>query len=125
MRFRHLKPIIAICVLATLAASMQAQDLYVGQFNIRNANSKDAANGNGWERRCPVICDIFRVESFDVFGSQEVLNGQLEDLCAALPQYDYVGVGRNDGKQAGEYAPIFYKKDRFELLEQDSSNSPR
>ena len=117
MRFRLSRLILAVCVLAASAASMQAQDLYVGQFNIRNANSKDAANGNGWERRCPVICDIFRVESFDVFGSQEVLHRQIEDLCEALPQYDYVGVGRNDGKQAGEYAPIFYKKDRIKCLE--------
>ena len=56
MRFRLSRLILAAYVFMASAASMQAQDLYVGQFNIRNANSKDAANGNGWERRCPVIC---------------------------------------------------------------------
>lgn len=94
-----------------------AQDLYIGQYNIRNANAKDSAAGNGWERRCPVVCDILRAESFDIFGSQEVLHGQMEDLRAALPQYESIGVGRNDGKTGGEYAPIFYKKDRIRCLQ--------
>jgi hypothetical protein len=74
------------------------------------------ASGNGWERRCPVVCDIIRVESFDIFGSQEVLHGQLEDMLKALPQYAYVGAGRNDGKTKGEYAPIFYRTDRIKCL---------
>ena len=41
---------------------------------------------------------------------------QMEDLQNALPEYGYVGVGRNDGKTEGEYAPIFYRKDRFRCL---------
>lgn len=40
----------------------------------------------------------------------------MNDLKNALPEYDYVGVGRNDGKTEGEYAPIFYKKDRIKCL---------
>lgn len=107
--------LLALSVLA-FATTLQAQTLYVGEFNIRNANDKDAKAGNGWERRCPVVCNIFRIENFDIFGAQEVYHSQLEDLCEALPQYGYVGVGRDDGKQAGEYAPIFYKKDRIKCL---------
>ena len=95
---------------------LSAQPLYVGEFNIRNDNAKDAAAGNGWAVRCPVVCDILKVESFDIFGTQEVLHNQLEDMLAALPDYDYVGVGRNDGKTSGEYAAIFYKKDRVKCL---------
>ena len=63
------------------------------------------------------MCDILRAESFDIFGSQEVLHGQMEDLRAALPQYESIGVGRNDGKTGGEYAPIFYNKDRIRCLQ--------
>ena len=107
--------VIGLCLLLTL--SISAQDLYIGQYNIRNANAKDSAAGNGWERRCPVVCDILRAESFDIFGSQEVLHSQMEDLCPALPQYESIGVGRNDGNTAGEYAPIFYKKDRIRCLQ--------
>ena len=98
------------------AAAMSAQPLYVGEFNIRNDNAKDAAAGNGWVVRCPVVCDILNVESFDIFGTQEVLHNQLEDMLAALPDYDYIGVGRNDGKTSGEYAAIFYRSDRVKCL---------
>ena len=115
--YKILKSLIAAGMLAIVPNVLHAQELYIGQYNIRNANAKDAAEGNGWERRCPVVCDIIRAESFDIFGSQEVLHSQLEDMRNALPQYDYVGVGRNDGKTAGEYAPIFYKKDRIRCLQ--------
>ena len=115
--YKILKSLIAAGMLAIVPNVLHAQELYIGQYNIRNANAKDAAEGNGWERRCPVVCDIIRAESFDIFGSQEVLHSQMEDMQSALPQYDYVGVGRNDGKTAGEYAPIFYKKDRIRCLQ--------
>ena len=100
-----------------MAFSVSAQDLVVGSYNIRNSNSGDARNGNGWERRCPVICDQVEWVGFDVFGLQEVKHNQLEDMLAGLPDYDYEGVGRDDGKQAGEYSPILYKKERFKKLE--------
>ena len=112
-----LKCLITACLLAVAPYALSAQDLYIGQYNIRNANAKDSAAGNGWERRCAVVCDILRVESFDIFGSQEVLHSQMEDLQRALPEYGFVGVGRNDGKTEGEYAPIFYKKDRIKCLQ--------
>ena len=100
-----------------MAFSVSAQDLVVGSYNIRNSNSGDTRNGNGWERRCPVICDQVEWVGFDVFGLQEVKHNQLEDMLAGLPDYTYEGVGRDDGKQAGEYSPIFYKKERFKYLE--------
>ena len=112
-----LKCLITACLLAVASYALSAQELYIGQYNIRNANAKDVAAGNGWERRCPVVCDILRVESFDIFGSQEVLHSQMEDLQRALPEYGFVGVGRNDGKTEGEYAPIFFKKDRIKCLQ--------
>ena len=100
-----------------MAFSVSAQDLVVGSYNIRNSNSGDTKNGNGWERRCPVICDQVEGVGFDVFGLQEVKHNQLEDMLNGLPDYDYEGVGRDDGKQAGEYSPILYKKERFKKLE--------
>lgn len=107
-----------LLVLSILSATvaLHARPLYLGEFNIRNDNAKDAAAGNGWATRCPVVCDILKVESFDIFGTQEVLHNQLEDMLVALPDYDYIGVGRNDGKTSGEYAAIFYKSDRIKCL---------
>lgn len=93
-----------------------AQDLRVGSYNIRYANEGDAQNGNGWAQRCPVQIQLIRYNAFDVLGTQEVLHPQLLDLLAGLPEYDYIGVGRDDGKTEGEYAPIFYRKDKIECL---------
>lgn len=93
-----------------------AQSLFVGTYNIRNHNSGDDAAGNVWSTRCKVICDQMNFEDPDIFGTQEVLHEQLADLTAGLDGYAYIGVGRDDGKTAGEYSAIFYKKDRIKLL---------
>ena len=112
-----MKKCFILLAMVLMAFSVSAQDLVVGSYNIRNSNSGDTKNGNGWERRCPVICDQVEWVGFDVFGLQEVKHNQVEDMLAGLPDYDYEGVGRDDGKQAGEYSPIFYKKERFKKLE--------
>lgn len=99
------------------AMAMSAQQLFVGSYNIRNHNSDDDREGNVWTKRCQVICDQLNFEDPDVFGTQEVLVGQLHDLLNGLDGYGYVGVGRDDGKEDGEYSAIFYKKDRLQLLD--------
>lgn len=104
-----------ICVIAGISL-LQAQKLNVASFNIRYANSGDSLAGNGWQQRFPAICNLVSFHDFDIWGAQEVLNPQLVDLTNGLPQYGYIGVGRDDGKQAGEYAPIFYKNEIFDLL---------
>lgn len=98
------------------AVAVGAQQLFVGTYNIRNRNGGDEQKGNVWATRCKVICDQVNFEAPDVFGTQEVLAGQLQDMRAQLDNYDYIGVGRDDGKEAGEYAAIFYKKDHLKLL---------
>lgn len=100
-----------------LVAGAFAQTYNMGSYNIRNQNDGDANNGNGWEQRLPVIVSMIEFYDFDVIGLQEVKYGQLKDLEAGLPDYGYIGVGRDDGKQAGEHSSIFYKKDRFELVD--------
>lgn len=96
-----------------------AQRLYVGSYNIRYQNDNDVKNGNGWKQRCPVICAQLNFEHPDIFGTQEVLHQQLVDMAALLPDYDYIGVGREDGKSEGEHECIFYDKNRLRLLEYD------
>lgn len=93
-----------------------AQELSVASYNIRNANKSDSLKGNGWHQRCPVIRQLVTFHDFDIWGAQEVVNRQLNDLLDGLPQYASIGVGRDDGKTKGEYSPIFYKKDRITLL---------
>lgn len=89
----------------------------VASYNLRNANAADSAQGDGWQQRLPVIADLIRFHEFDIFGTQEGLKHQLDSLKNRLPGFDYIGVGRNDGKEQGEHAAIFYRTDRFELLD--------
>ena len=111
-----MKRIILSTIALLFAVVMSAQNLYVGSYNVRNRNGGDEKNGNVWATRCKVMCDMINFEAPDVFGTQEVLVGQLRDMRAALDNYDFIGVGRDDGKEAGEYAAIFYKKDNLKLL---------
>ena len=111
---------IFISFLTLLFLSLQfsyAEKLVVAIYNVRNHNSSDSINGNGWAQRCSIICKQVEFYDFEVFGAQEVLHDQLLDMKEQLPGYDYVGVGRDDGETKGEYAPIFYKKQLFQLLD--------
>jgi endonuclease/exonuclease/phosphatase family metal-dependent hydrolase len=89
----------------------------VATYNMRYANSSDSVSGNGWVQRYPVIARMVEFHGFDIFGTQECLLHQLKDLKKVLPGYDYIGVGRDDGKDHGEHSAIFYRTDKFELLE--------
>lgn len=112
-----MKRIFYVLILIAISGVLNAQKLTVASYNIRNNNKSDSVNGNGWYLRCPVISQLITFNDFDIIGMQEVLHGQLEDLLANLPEYTYAGVGRDDGKTKGEYAPIFYKKDKFKVLQ--------
>jgi len=105
-------------LLALLLVSLAsgAQSFTIGQFNVRYDNVRDQQAGNGWNTRVKKIGTMIRYEDWDIFGAQEVLHDQLNDLLNTLNGYDYIGVGRNDGETKGEYAPIFYKKSRFQCL---------
>lgn len=104
---------LALALSLSMAAS--AQQLFVGSYNVRYQNDDDAQQGDGWTTRSKVLCAQVDFEDPDIFGTQEVLHGQLEDMRGLLDGYDYIGVGRDDGKQEGEYAAIFYKKERLTL----------
>lgn len=107
----------------TLAASFAllplqtSPALIAGSYNIRYDNPGDVEKGNSWPQRLPVIAGLIRFHEFDVLGTQEAFHNQLVDLQKLLPNYAYTGCGRDDGKDAGEHAAIFYRKDKFTLLE--------
>lgn len=103
-------------VVALFALSASAQELNVGSINVRLLAKGDYKKHNGWDERKQYLCDMINLEAFDVFGAQEVKKPQLDDMLALLPDYRYIGVGRDDGKEKGEYSPVFYRKDKFKLL---------
>lgn len=113
--------LLAVVLLLSLSISTSdafAQNLFVGTYNIRNnGGNGDVERGNGWNQRVGVICGQVNFEQPDIFGTQEVLHQQVLDLKEGLPGYDYIGVGRDDGKEEGEYECIWYNTNRLELLE--------
>lgn len=84
-------------------------------FNIRYDNPEDGCNA--WKYRKDMAASMLRFHQADIAGLQEVLVHQLKDLAERLPEYGWVGVGRDDGEKEGEFAPIFYRKDRFTALD--------
>ena len=94
---------------------LMAQTFRIGRFNIRYDNPKDSLNN--WKYRKRAIAQLIRFHDFDILGAQEGLHHMLVQLQEKLPGYTYIGVGRDDGRQEGEYSAIFYKKDTFTLLD--------
>lgn len=94
------------------------QPVNVMSFNIRYDNPEDSLDN--WKYRKDRAANAIRFYDADIVGTQEVLHNQLADLQQRLPGYGVVGVGREDGKEKGEYSALWYKKDRFTLL--DSGN---
>ncbi len=96
----------------------QKHTMNVATFNLRYDSKEDSIDGNGWKQRYPVAAQLIRFHDFDIMGTQECFHHQLNDLEKELPGYKYIGVGRDDGKTEGEYAAIFYKENKFNLLKE-------
>lgn len=92
-----------------------APELNVMSFNMRYDNPEDGENN--WQYRRERVARAIETNRVDIFGAQELLVNQLNDLKKLLPAYDEVGVGREDGREAGEFNPVFYRRDRFKLLD--------
>ena len=82
-------------------------------FNIRYGTANDGEDR--WELRRDLLFGVVRDANADLVGLQEALDGQIQELLTALPQYGVVGVGRDDGRTRGEYAAILYRRDRFRV----------
>lgn len=105
-----------IFVIIFLTSNLFAQDFTVMTYNIRYDNPWDTINS--WEKRKTAVFKIIEEAGADIFGVQEALHHQMEDLQKAFPAFEYVGVGRDDGKNKGEYSAIFYRKESFKLLDE-------
>jgi endonuclease/exonuclease/phosphatase family metal-dependent hydrolase len=92
------------------------QQVKVMSYNIRLDVKSDGENQ--WEKRKDKVAGLMNYYEADFIGGQEVQHHQLQYLLQHLNGYSYIGVGRDDGKEAGEYSCIFYKKDKFEVIQQ-------
>jgi len=119
-----MKKIIISTILFAFCYSLHAQKLMT--YNLRYDNPNDGINK--WELRKENIINLINGYSPDVFGTQEGLCRQLAFLDENLPDYSYLGVGRDDGKKKGEYCAIFYKHSTYKIIKESTfwlSTSPK
>ena len=112
------KLIIFVSLLFLAMAYGIAEDkevLKIATFNLRMDTPSDGENA--WFHRKDMVNDLIRFYGFDLFGTQEGFTHQLNDILR-LSDYRFIGVGRDDGKDAGEHCAIFYRSDRFKVLDQ-------
>lgn len=101
-------------LLLCMPDNLHARKFRVMTFNIRLITTADG--DNIWTNRSLQVCDFIASKKPDVFGVQEATKTQMDDLTQHLDKYAFVGVGRDDGKEKGEYSPVFYNKEKYRLI---------
>lgn len=107
--------LVTTLITMTVVKAQHNEKMNAMSFNIRYDNPKDG--DQNWHMRKENVVCMINFYDVDIIGMQEVLVNQLEYLSDNLKQYNFVGVGREDGKEKGEFAPIFYRKERFKEIE--------
>jgi len=103
------------CAAAGPATAPAAGGLRVMSFNIRYGTAKDGEDH--WTKRKEMVAAAIKAYDPDLLGTQEVLAEQADYLKEQLPGYTFLGGGRDDGKLKGEFSPIMFRTDRFEMVE--------
>ena len=109
-----MKKLLVLTVLL-IPFSIFAQQMNIMSFNIRYNNKNDGINA--WPNRIEMVNGLLKFHEPDIFGLQEALHDQILDIENGLNNFEWFGVGRDDGKKRGEYAPIFFNKAKFILIE--------
>lgn len=91
-----------------------AQNYSIMSYNIKLDYPKEGKNS--WTNRKPFMINQIKFYEPDVLGVQEALPNQMKDLDSLLTDYSFVGVGRDNGKNEGEFSAIFFKKNKFNIL---------
>ncbi len=98
--------------------NLQSQELELMTYNIKYANENDGENS--WSNRKDFITNQLKFYEPDIFGVQEALLPQMEHFISEMPAYKFVGVGREDGDEKGEYSAILYKSEKFRVLKNET-----
>lgn len=95
--------------------SLQSQEIKVMTYNIKYDNVNDTVNN--WNDRKEKLVELIKHYGPSFIGIQEALHRQVSYIDSSLTNYSYIGVGRDDGKQKGEYSEIHYDSNRYKVLE--------
>lgn len=111
--------VVSVFAIVTFAVSFLpasvAAEIGVLSYNIRYGTAPDGENR--WERRREFLLETIRRLDPDLLGTQETLAFQRDYLAQNLPEYEVLGVGREDGKERGEMVAIYWRRERFERLD--------
>lgn len=129
MDFSSILSSLVVCT-AFLASGCQSSGpdhapVTVMTFNIRYDNPADGPDA--WPLRANWVASTIRESGAEVVGIQEALRHQVDTLSALLPEYAWIGVGRDDGASGGEFSPVFYRTDSLRVISWDTiwlSESP-
>ena len=113
-RLHFISVVILIILLSGCSRDSDKNSIRVITLNLRYDNPRDSANA--WPNRISIVCNFLKDEKPDLLGMQEVLYHQYELLDSVLNEYSSIGVGRSDGVKAGEMNPVFFRKDRFDIV---------
>ena len=110
---------LAIAAFALMGvACNRTSEIKVMSYNIRlSSGTIEADSIYHWEHRKQASLELMHQEQPTVFGLQEACPDQMDYMVENLPEFGYIGVGRDDGKRKGEFMSIFYKKDEVELID--------
>ncbi|MDP3441280.1 MAG: endonuclease/exonuclease/phosphatase family protein [Ignavibacteria bacterium] len=103
--------VILSCKSSDTSSSNVTQELKSMTFNVRYGSADDGANS--WQFRKNYVFETVRSFSPDILGVQEALKFQMDELLENLPEYNFVGVGRDDGIDKGEFSALLFNKQRF------------
>ncbi|MFP5436823.1 MAG: endonuclease/exonuclease/phosphatase family protein [Bacteroidia bacterium] len=107
-----------LVLLLSLQGILAQTTTKVMTYNIRLDVESDGENR--WDKRKGLLANQVRFYEPDFMGVQEALPQQMHYLDETLPAYDFIGVGRDDGKEKGEFSAIFYNKDKFKVVKQST-----
>ncbi len=115
--FTVLTPLLVLVFGAVATASGQSKKdtpFNIISYNIRMNTPDDGVNA--WPLRKEKVAGLLKFHKADIFNVQEALPEQMDDLVSLFPDFEHVGVGRDDGIRKGEHMAIFFRKARFDKI---------
>lgn len=110
--------LLILLVISSCSSKNENDSLKVLSFNIRYGNADDGENS--WKFRKDQLFDLIKYEKADIIGLQEALEFQIKEITEQIKDYNFIGVGRDDGKSSGEFSAILYNKSKLKLLESNT-----
>ena len=115
LRLIFLLSLAALLLCGGCGNSQKDVEIKYMSYNIRYGTANDG--DNAWDIRKPATKEMIEREQPDILGLQEALISQLQYIDNNFPNYSRVGVGRDDGKEEGEFMAVYYRNDKFKLLD--------